>query len=54
MLVFGGHLALQGANLYILVIWGTNALLLAWKYRRELGQALQPRPWVGNLLRQSH
>jgi glycerol-3-phosphate acyltransferase PlsY len=54
LLVFGAHLALQGANLYILVIWGTNALLLAWKYRRELRQALQPRPWVANLVRQSH
>jgi glycerol-3-phosphate acyltransferase PlsY len=54
MLVFGGHLVLQQAGFYTMVIWGINTLLLAWKYRHDLGRALQPRPWVGNLLRQSH
>jgi glycerol-3-phosphate acyltransferase PlsY len=54
ILVFGGHLVLQQAGFYTMVIWGINTLLLAWKYRHDLGRALQPRPWVGNLLRQSH
>jgi glycerol-3-phosphate acyltransferase PlsY len=54
MLVFGGHLALQQAGFYSMVIWGINTLLLAWKYRHDLGRTLRPRPWVGNLLRQSH
>lgn len=54
MLVFGGHLVLQQAGFYTMVIWGINALLLAWKYRHDLRQALHPRPWVASLLRQSH
>lgn len=54
MLVFGGHLVLGQADVYILVIWGVNALLLAWKYRRDLQQVGQPRPWIVNLLRRSH
>jgi len=50
MVAFLGFLLVQGAGLPLLLAWGGNTLVLAWKHRRELRQPIRPRPWVGRLV----
>jgi glycerol-3-phosphate acyltransferase PlsY len=50
MAAFLGFLLVQGSGLTLLLVWGGNTLVLAWKHRRELRQPIRPRPWVGRFV----
>jgi glycerol-3-phosphate acyltransferase PlsY len=51
ILAFLGYMVLRRLDSFIMVIWAGNTLLLAWKYRADLQQGPQPRPWIFHLLR---
>ncbi len=51
MLGFLAYLLLRQADRVILIIWGGNMLILAWKHRRDLRQPIRPRPFLSKLLR---
>jgi len=53
LLAFLGYLVLRQANLFTLVIWGANTLLLTWKYRSDLREWPQPRSWLMHLMRRT-
>ena len=52
MLGFGGFVWLQYSSHQpeLMVIWLGNLILLAWKYREELGQPPGIRPWLMRLI----
>lgn len=47
---FLGYLFLRQVDVFILVIWVANSLLLAWKYRADLSLPVRLRPWILHLL----
>lgn len=53
LLAFLGYLIVRQTDLFILVIWGANTLLLAWKYRSDLRRWPRPRPWLMHLMRRT-
>jgi len=53
LLTFLGYLVVRQAGLSTLVIWGANTFLLTWKYRSDLREWPQPRPWLLQLMRRT-
>ncbi|MGQ9600355.1 MAG: glycerol-3-phosphate acyltransferase [Anaerolineae bacterium] len=51
MLSLGGYWGLRQAEPWILVVWGGDTLILAWKHRHELRQPIRLRPWIANRVR---
>lgn len=53
LLALLGYLVVRQADIFTLVIWGANTLLLTWKYRLDLQEWPQPRPWLMQLMRRT-